>query len=167
MRECVFPFLSLIFRYTILSQRGGSGKPECGVLSLRWSFWPSSFLVIPAAPISPGAGAGGSGGNNFLGDLPRPSPKVGGKKRVSVGLHRGKMEKRRKGRKTGEQGQGILVWESSLRVGIGNRGEQRTSRVGPLGLDVPRGSLPSISHTDQGHTGVSARVDLEQEVWSE
>lgn len=40
----------------------------------------------------------------------------------------------------------------SLRAGMGNRREQRKSKVGPLDLDGPKAQLPSISHTGQGHT---------------
>lgn len=40
----------------------------------------------------------------------------------------------------------------SLREGMGNRREQRKSKVGPLGLGGPEAQLPSISHTGQGHT---------------
>lgn len=40
---------------------------------------------------------------------------------------------------------------------MGHRKEQRKSRVGPLGLDVPEAPLPSISRTGQGHTGWCAR----------
>lgn len=55
----------------------------------------------------------------------------------------------------------------SLRAGMGNRREQRKSKVGPLGLDGRGAQLPSVSHTGQGHRKVCMRVELEQEVWSE
>lgn len=39
-----------------------------------------------------------------------------------------------------------------LRAGMGNTGEQRKLKEGPLDLDGPEAQLSSVSHTGQGHT---------------